>query len=124
MTSLILAITTLLIIVAISIFARIKGQSGLAVFFLLYSIVSIIVHFITGASSNGMDLMKIMPQIGVIVCASGIIYAQAKGLKKLPYAIPGLVIIGIVLMMNMPSRFAGTENATNSTTVLNSTMEK
>ncbi len=115
---LVLAGITLFAIIGISIYARKKGQSGFGVFFLLYSLVSIIVHFITAAPDIRFNFLKILPQIGTIICSSGIILAQAKGKKKILYALPGLIIIGIAITMNLPASNQTTEvinNATNQT---------
>lgn len=108
----------LAVIVGVSIYARKKGQSGFGVFFLLYSTVSILVHFVMADASIKYDFMRVLPQIGVIVSAGGVIYAQAKGKKKIIYALPGLIIIGIAIFLNMPANGTQVEtmvNATNQT---------
>ncbi len=109
------AAVVLAVIVGISIYARIKGQSGFGVFFLLYSIVSIIVHFVMADESVKYDIMKILPQIGVIISAAGVIYAQAKGEKKILYALPGMIIIGIAIFLNLPADGPATQAAVNAT---------
>lgn len=118
MQPLILAGVTLLGIIAISIYANRKGQSGLGIFFLLYSIISIIVHFVTAAPEVRYNLLKILPQTGVIICSAGVIYAQFKGKKKIIYALPGLIIIGIAIAINFQGSPPDTQavlNATNQT---------
>ncbi|WP_320170089.1 hypothetical protein [Maridesulfovibrio sp.] len=102
MLPLILAGMTLLAIIGISIYARRKGQSGFGVFFLLYSVISIIVHFVTADAATRYDFMKILPQIGVIISSGGAIFAQSKGKNKIVYALPGLFILGAAIMLNIP----------------------
>ncbi|WP_432736155.1 hypothetical protein [Maridesulfovibrio sp. FT414] len=119
MLPLILAGATLLAIIGISIYARMKGQSGFGVFFLLYSVISVIVHFVTSDAAVRYNIIKILPQIGVIICSGGVIFAQAKGKKKIIYALPGLIIIGIAIFLNLPSNPPEIQtlvNATNQTT--------
>ncbi|NDV27269.1 hypothetical protein [Desulfovibrio sp. JC010] len=126
MLTLILAGITLLTIIGISIYAKKKGQSGFGVFFLLYCIISIIVYIVTLPEGKPFMLVDILGQIGVIVTSIGVIVAHAKGARKILYALPGLIILGISLSIHM-SKFqppAQNGTATNQTVIMDSNRTK
>ncbi|WP_415713054.1 hypothetical protein [Maridesulfovibrio sp.] len=122
MLPLILAGITLLTIIGISIYAKKKGQSGFGVFFLLYSIISILVYIVTLPEGKPFMPVDILGQIGVIVTSIGVIVAHAKGARKFIYALPGLIILGISLSIHMSKVPPPPQNGTaaNSTVIMKS----
>ena len=126
MLPLILAGITLLSIIGISIYAKKKGQSGLGVFFLLYSIISIIVYIVTLPEGKSFMLVDILGQLGVIFTSIGVIVAHARGGKKILYALPGLIILGISLSLHIGKVQPPSQNgtATNATFMMQSNQTK
>ncbi|CCO24686.1 hypothetical protein [Maridesulfovibrio hydrothermalis] len=124
MTQLILAGLTLLAIIGISIYAWKKGQSGFGVFFLLYSVISVIVYIVMIPDEMPFNIYDILGQIGVIICSAGIIYAHATGKRKIIYALPGLIVLGIAIAINIgkvpPPTTNATANGTSQTVIMGS----